>query len=211
MAAGSSAPELFTALITIFIAPGDQACILIVRSPALPTIDCALRAAPNAAWRRARVLCAQGVGTIVGSAVFNICVIVGVTALSAGQVPYASSPCLQGARSPCARGTGCRLPVTFATSPRARSPRATCSRRPCALAGCVRVGATYERAHQAQMRRACLRSARATPGASFAARSCRHPAVRGAAVQGGARAWPVPPRLRLGCAPPSSRRGLATL
>jgi len=51
MAAGSSAPELFTAIITIFIAPGDQ-----------------------------------GVGTIVGSAVFNICVIVGLTALCAGQV-----------------------------------------------------------------------------------------------------------------------------
>jgi len=51
MAAGSSAPELFTALITIFIAPGEQ-----------------------------------GVGTIVGSAVFNICVIIGLTSLGAGQV-----------------------------------------------------------------------------------------------------------------------------
>ena len=51
MAAGSSAPELFTALITIFVAPGEQ-----------------------------------GIGTIVGSAVFNICVIVGITALAAGQV-----------------------------------------------------------------------------------------------------------------------------
>ena len=51
MAAGSSAPELFTAIITIFIAPGEQ-----------------------------------GVGTIVGSAVFNICVIIGLTALCAGQV-----------------------------------------------------------------------------------------------------------------------------
>jgi len=51
MAAGSSAPELFTALITIFIAPGEQ-----------------------------------GVGTIVGSAVFNICVIIGLTAIGAGQV-----------------------------------------------------------------------------------------------------------------------------
>jgi len=50
MAAGSSAPELFTAVITIFIAPGEQ-----------------------------------GVGTIVGSAVFNICVIIGLTALFAGQ------------------------------------------------------------------------------------------------------------------------------
>jgi len=51
MAAGSSAPELFTALITIFIAPGEQ-----------------------------------GVGTIVGSAVFNICVIIGLVAIGAGQV-----------------------------------------------------------------------------------------------------------------------------
>lgn len=51
MAAGSSAPELFTAIITVFIAPGEQ-----------------------------------GVGTIVGSAVFNICVIVGITSLCAGQV-----------------------------------------------------------------------------------------------------------------------------
>ena len=51
MAAGSSAPELFTAIITIFVAPGEQ-----------------------------------GLGTIVGSAVFNLCVIVGVTALCAGQV-----------------------------------------------------------------------------------------------------------------------------
>jgi len=51
MAAGSSAPELFTAIVTIFVEPGEQ-----------------------------------GVGTIVGSAVFNICVIVGVTTLCAGQV-----------------------------------------------------------------------------------------------------------------------------
>jgi len=51
MAAGSSAPELFTAIITVFLAPGEQ-----------------------------------GVGTIVGSAVFNICVIVGLTSLCAGQV-----------------------------------------------------------------------------------------------------------------------------
>lgn len=51
MAAGSSAPELFTAVVSIFLAPGEQ-----------------------------------GVGTIVGSAVFNICVIVGVTALCSGQV-----------------------------------------------------------------------------------------------------------------------------
>lgn len=51
MAAGSSAPELFTAIITIFISPGEQ-----------------------------------GVGTIVGSAVFNICVIVGITSLCAGQI-----------------------------------------------------------------------------------------------------------------------------
>ena len=55
MAAGSSAPELFTAIVTIFVEPGEQ-----------------------------------GVGTIVGSAVFNICVIVGVTTLCAGQVPAAS-------------------------------------------------------------------------------------------------------------------------
>jgi Ca2+/H+ antiporter len=51
MAAGSSAPELFTALVTIFVEPGEQ-----------------------------------GVGTIVGSAVFNICVIIGLTSLGAGQV-----------------------------------------------------------------------------------------------------------------------------
>jgi len=49
MAAGSSAPELFTALVTIFFAPGDS-----------------------------------GVGTIVGSAVFNLCVIVGLSCLCAG-------------------------------------------------------------------------------------------------------------------------------
>ena len=46
MAAGSSAPELVTACITIFIAPGQA-----------------------------------GVGTIVGSAVFNLCVIVGLSCL----------------------------------------------------------------------------------------------------------------------------------
>jgi len=51
MAAGSSAPELFTAIVTIFVAPGDQ-----------------------------------GVGTIVGSAVFNLCVIVGLSCLCAGSV-----------------------------------------------------------------------------------------------------------------------------
>ena len=51
MAAGSSAPELFTSLVTIFIAPGEQ-----------------------------------GVGTIVGSAVFNLCVIVGLSCFCAGQV-----------------------------------------------------------------------------------------------------------------------------
>jgi len=50
MAAGSSAPELFTAIITIFVEPGEE-----------------------------------GVGTIVGSAVFNICVIIGLTSLFAGQ------------------------------------------------------------------------------------------------------------------------------
>ena len=49
MAAGSSAPELFTALVTIYVAPGDQ-----------------------------------GVGTIVGSAIFNLCVIVGLSCLCAG-------------------------------------------------------------------------------------------------------------------------------
>ena len=46
MAAGSSAPELVTAIITIFVAPGHA-----------------------------------GVGTIVGSAVFNLCVIVGLSCL----------------------------------------------------------------------------------------------------------------------------------
>ena len=51
MAAGSSAPELFTALVTIYVAPGDQ-----------------------------------GVGTIVGSAIFNLCVIVGLSCLCAGAV-----------------------------------------------------------------------------------------------------------------------------
>ncbi|XP_061104287.1 sodium/potassium/calcium exchanger 3-like [Conger conger] len=50
MAAGSSAPELFTSLIAVFITKGDV-----------------------------------GVGTIVGSAVFNILVIIGVCGLFAGQ------------------------------------------------------------------------------------------------------------------------------
>mmetsp|Transcript_12587 Transcript_12587/g.45935 ORF Transcript_12587/g.45935 Transcript_12587/m.45935 type:complete len:726 (+) Transcript_12587:227-2404(+) len=50
MAAGSSAPELAVAIITILIQPGDA-----------------------------------GLGTIVGSAVFNICTIVGLTAIVAGQ------------------------------------------------------------------------------------------------------------------------------
>uniref|UniRef100_A0A8C1X325 Solute carrier family 24 member 6a n=1 Tax=Cyprinus carpio TaxID=7962 RepID=A0A8C1X325_CYPCA len=51
MAAGSSAPELFTSLIGVFITKGDL-----------------------------------GVGTIVGSAVFNILVIIGVCGIFAGQV-----------------------------------------------------------------------------------------------------------------------------
>ncbi|XP_022106970.1 sodium/potassium/calcium exchanger 4-like [Acanthaster planci] len=51
MAAGSSAPELFTSIIGVFIAKGDV-----------------------------------GVGTIVGSAVFNILVIIGLCGLFAGQV-----------------------------------------------------------------------------------------------------------------------------
>uniref|UniRef100_A0A671N579 Solute carrier family 24 member 6a n=1 Tax=Sinocyclocheilus anshuiensis TaxID=1608454 RepID=A0A671N579_9TELE len=54
MAAGSSAPELFTSLIGVFITKGDL-----------------------------------GVGTIVGSAVFNILVIIGVCGIFAGQVVYA--------------------------------------------------------------------------------------------------------------------------
>uniref|UniRef100_H3DHA8 Solute carrier family 24 member 6a n=1 Tax=Tetraodon nigroviridis TaxID=99883 RepID=H3DHA8_TETNG len=51
MAAGSSAPELFTSLIGVFITEGDV-----------------------------------GVGTIVGSAVFNILVIIGICGIFAGQV-----------------------------------------------------------------------------------------------------------------------------
>ncbi|XP_071490620.1 sodium/potassium/calcium exchanger 3-like [Diadema antillarum] len=51
MAAGSSAPELFTSIIGVFIAKGDV-----------------------------------GVGTIVGSAVFNILIIIGICGLFAGQV-----------------------------------------------------------------------------------------------------------------------------
>uniref|UniRef100_A0A3B5LHE4 Sodium/calcium exchanger membrane region domain-containing protein n=1 Tax=Xiphophorus couchianus TaxID=32473 RepID=A0A3B5LHE4_9TELE len=51
MAAGSSAPELFTSLIGVFITKGDV-----------------------------------GVGTIVGSAVFNILVIIGLSGIFAGQV-----------------------------------------------------------------------------------------------------------------------------
>uniref|UniRef100_A0AAZ3QZX1 Sodium/calcium exchanger membrane region domain-containing protein n=1 Tax=Oncorhynchus tshawytscha TaxID=74940 RepID=A0AAZ3QZX1_ONCTS len=51
MAAGSSAPELFTSLIGVFITKGDL-----------------------------------GVGTIVGSAVFNILVIIGICGIFAGQV-----------------------------------------------------------------------------------------------------------------------------
>ncbi|KAJ3589033.1 hypothetical protein NHX12_009881 [Muraenolepis orangiensis] len=53
MAAGSSAPELFTSLIGVFITKGDV-----------------------------------GVGTIVGSAVFNILVIIGLCGIFAGQVIY---------------------------------------------------------------------------------------------------------------------------
>ena len=50
MAAGSSAPELFTAIVTTLITGGGE-----------------------------------GLGTIVGSAVFNIMVIVGLTAIAAGK------------------------------------------------------------------------------------------------------------------------------
>ncbi|XP_010113894.1 PREDICTED: sodium/potassium/calcium exchanger 3-like, partial [Chlamydotis macqueenii] len=56
MAAGSSAPELFTSVIGVFITKGDV-----------------------------------GVGTIVGSAVFNILCIIGVCGLFAGQVVALSS------------------------------------------------------------------------------------------------------------------------
>nr|XP_056718222.1 sodium/potassium/calcium exchanger 3 [Euleptes europaea] len=59
MAAGSSAPELFTSVIGVFITKGDV-----------------------------------GVGTIVGSAVFNILCIIGVCGLFAGQVVVVSSWCL---------------------------------------------------------------------------------------------------------------------
>ncbi|XP_077165714.1 sodium/potassium/calcium exchanger 3 [Paroedura picta] len=59
MAAGSSAPELFTSVIGVFITKGDV-----------------------------------GVGTIVGSAVFNILCIIGVCGLFAGQVVVLSSWCL---------------------------------------------------------------------------------------------------------------------
>ncbi|XP_054759349.2 sodium/potassium/calcium exchanger 3-like [Lytechinus pictus] len=55
MAAGSSAPELFTSVIGVFIAKGDV-----------------------------------GVGTIVGSAVFNILIIIGICGLFAGQVVHLS-------------------------------------------------------------------------------------------------------------------------
>ncbi|XP_053314792.1 sodium/potassium/calcium exchanger 3 [Spea bombifrons] len=59
MAAGSSAPELFTSIIGVFITKGDV-----------------------------------GVGTIVGSAVFNILCIIGVCGLFAGHVVVLSSWCL---------------------------------------------------------------------------------------------------------------------
>ncbi|XP_029449633.1 sodium/potassium/calcium exchanger 3 [Rhinatrema bivittatum] len=59
MAAGSSAPELFTSVIGVFITKGDV-----------------------------------GVGTIVGSAVFNVLCIIGVCGLFAGQVVALSSWCL---------------------------------------------------------------------------------------------------------------------
>ncbi|KAM4770897.1 sodium/potassium/calcium exchanger 3 [Rhinophrynus dorsalis] len=59
MAAGSSAPELFTSVIGVFITKGDV-----------------------------------GVGTIVGSAVFNILCIIGVCGLFAGQVVVLSAWCL---------------------------------------------------------------------------------------------------------------------
>nr|XP_034957881.1 sodium/potassium/calcium exchanger 3 isoform X1 [Zootoca vivipara] len=59
MAAGSSAPELFTSVIGVFITKGDV-----------------------------------GVGTIVGSAVFNILCIIGVCGLFAGQIVALSSWCL---------------------------------------------------------------------------------------------------------------------
>nr|XP_033795177.1 sodium/potassium/calcium exchanger 3 [Geotrypetes seraphini] len=59
MAAGSSAPELFTSIIGVFITKGDV-----------------------------------GIGTIVGSAVFNILCIIGVCGLFAGQVVVLTSWCL---------------------------------------------------------------------------------------------------------------------
>jgi Ca2+/Na+ antiporter len=60
MAVGSSAPELFTAIVTTLITGGSE-----------------------------------GLGTIVGSAIFNIMMIVGVTCICAGQMqvcPYCRAP-----------------------------------------------------------------------------------------------------------------------
>ena len=61
MAAGSSAPELFTSLAAVFSSPSS---------------DC-----PGATGAEN-----VGVGTIVGSAIFNILVIIGATAMLAGNV-----------------------------------------------------------------------------------------------------------------------------
>ncbi len=80
MAAGSSAPELFAS---------------IIGKPHIQVLVCALVMCQQMLWIRTLLLCFAGVfithgdvgvGTIVGSAVFNILCIIGVCGIFAGQV-----------------------------------------------------------------------------------------------------------------------------
>ncbi len=80
MAAGSSAPELFAS---------------IIGKPHIQSLVCALVMCQQMLWIRTLLLCFAGVfithgdvgvGTIVGSAVFNILCIIGVCGIFAGQV-----------------------------------------------------------------------------------------------------------------------------
>lgn len=97
MAAGSSAPELFTSIMGVFAVHNDvgigargAGAGRAVRAIACPASHAAslkpraraLSSAPRAA-RRAPCACARRAGTIVGSAVFNLTVIIGGTAFFA--------------------------------------------------------------------------------------------------------------------------------
>uniref|UniRef100_A0A480YZG4 Sodium/potassium/calcium exchanger 3 n=1 Tax=Sus scrofa TaxID=9823 RepID=A0A480YZG4_PIG len=84
MAAGSSAPELFTSVIGVFITKGDVGMAAGSSAPELFTSVIGVFITKGDV----------GVGTIVGSAVFNILCIIGVCGLFAGQVVALSSWCL---------------------------------------------------------------------------------------------------------------------